>query len=79
MSLSMIQLEPPDHTRLRTLVQKSFMARQIEPMRPKLVALCDSLIDEMLAPGGAIFLSAYATPIPVIAIAQLLGVPVEMK
>lgn len=78
-NLQMLALEPPDHTRLRNLVQKSFMSRQIESMRPKLVALCDRLIDEMLAQGNANFLEAYATPIPVIAIAQLLGVPVEMK
>ncbi len=77
--LQMLQLEPPDHTRLRNLVQKSFMSRQIESMRPRLALLCDGLIDEMLAQGNPNFLEAYATPIPVIAIAQLLGVPVEMK
>jgi cytochrome P450 len=77
--LQMLQLEPPAHTRLRTLVQKSFMARQIESLRPKLVALCDLLIDEMLEQGQVDLLPAFATPIPVIAIARLLGVPVEMK
>jgi cytochrome P450 len=77
--LQMLQLEPPNHTRLRNLVQKSFMSRQIETMRPKLAALCDALIDEMQATGEVDLLTAYATPLPVIAIAQLLGVPVEMK
>jgi cytochrome P450 len=77
--VQMLQLEPPDHTRLRNLVQKSFMSRQIETMRPKLVVLCDQLIDDMLAQGQCDLLAAYGTPIPVIAIAQLLGVPTEMK
>jgi cytochrome P450 len=77
--LQMLQLEGPNHVRLRNLVQKSFMARQIESLRPKLAALCDRLIDDMLAHGEVDLLEAYATPIPVIAIAQLLGVPVEMK
>jgi cytochrome P450 len=77
--LQMLQLEPPHHTRLRMLVQKSFMARQIETLRPKLSALCDRLIDALPAEQEFDLLSAYATPIPVIAIAQLLGVPVEMK
>lgn len=78
-ALQMIQLEPPDHTRLRNLVQKSFMARQIDTLRPKIAALCDRLIDEMIARRRVDLLQAYATPIPVITIAQLLGVPVDMK
>lgn len=77
--LQMLQLEGPNHVRLRNLVQKSFMARQIESLRPKLAALCDQLIDDMQERGEVDLLEAYATPIPVIAIAQLLGVPVEMK
>jgi cytochrome P450 len=76
---SMIQLEPPAHTRLRGLVQKAFMARQIENMRPRLETLCDSLIDAMLEQRRFDLLPAFATPIPVIAIADMLGVPREMK
>ncbi|MCS7055390.1 MAG: cytochrome P450, partial [Thermoflexales bacterium] len=76
---TMIQMEPPDHTRLRGLVQKAFMARQIENLRPQIQALCDQLIDTMLAQGEADLLPAYATPIPVVTIANMLGVPVEMS
>ncbi|MCS6847408.1 MAG: cytochrome P450 [Anaerolineae bacterium] len=76
---TMIQMEPPDHTRLRSLVQKAFMARQIESLRPQIQALCDRLIDEMLAQGEVDLLPAYATPIPVVTIANMLGVPVEMS
>jgi cytochrome P450 len=76
---TMIQMEPPDHTRLRGLVQKAFMARQIERLRPQIQALCDQLIDEMLAQGKVDLLPAYATPVPVVTIARMLGVPVEMS
>jgi cytochrome P450 len=76
---TMIQMEPPGHTRLRSLVQKAFMARQIESLRPRLQQLCDQRIDDMLAKGQVDLLTAYAIPIPVIAIAEMLGVPVAMK
>ncbi len=77
--LQMLQLEPPHHTRLRTLVQKSFLARQIESLRPKIAALSQRLLDAALGAREFDLLPAYATPIPVITIAQLLGVPIEMK
>jgi cytochrome P450 len=64
---------------LRGLVQKAFMARQIECLRPQIQALCDQLIDEMLARGKVDLLPAYATPVPVVTIARMLGVPVEMS
>lgn len=76
---TMIQMEPPNHTRLRGLVQKAFMARQIETLRPRLQRLCDHLIDRMLEQQEVDLLPAFATPVPVIAIAEMLGVPVEMK
>jgi cytochrome P450 len=76
---TMIQMEPPGHTRLRSLVQKAFMARQIEGLRPRLQALCDQLVDDMLAQGDADLINAYATPVPVIAIAEMLGVPADKK
>lgn len=76
---TMIQMEPPGHTRLRSLVQKAFMARQIEGLRPRLQALCDRLLDDIQPQSVVDLLSAYATPVPVIAIAEMLGVPVEMK
>ncbi len=76
---TMIQKEPPDHTRLRSLVQKAFMARQIESLRPQIQALCDQLIDAMPHDAPFDLLPAYATPVPVQTIARLLGVPVEMS
>lgn len=77
--LSMLDLEPPTHTRLRGLVQKAFMARQIERLQPRITQLCHDLIDQMTAQAQADLLPAYATPIPVTVIAGMLGVPTAMS
>ncbi len=77
--LSMLGLEPPAHTRLRGLVQKAFMSRQVEKQRPRIESLCNDLIDEFCATGHQTdLLASYATPIPVIVIAEILGVPAKM-
>jgi cytochrome P450 len=55
------------------------MARQIESLRPRFQALCDRLVDGMLAQSEIDLIDAYATPVPVIAIAEMLGVPAGMK
>jgi cytochrome P450 len=75
---SLLEREPPVHTRLRTLVNRAFVSRAIERLRPKVTALANGLIDRVEAEGRADLLTAFATPIPVIVIADLLGVPVEM-
>jgi len=77
---SMLELEPPDHTRIRSLVQKAFMARQIEQLRGEIESLTNRLIDAMLEKGDSVDLLAdFATPIPVHVIAKLLGVPTDMS
>lgn len=75
---SMLELEPPVHTRLRALVNRAFVSRQIERLRPRVEALADELIDAF--PRGEPFdlLPAYASPLPITIIAEMLGVPVEM-
>ncbi len=75
---SLLELEPPVHTRLRGLVNRAFLTRHIERLRPRLVNLCNQLIDDFEAKGEADVLSAYATPIPITVICELLGAPVEM-
>ena len=80
---SMLELEPPDHTRLRGLVQKAFMARQIERLRLRIAALSHQLIDalqeKMRSQGRVNLLTDFATPIPVTVIAELIGIPTEMN
>src|SRR5258707_10208944 len=77
-NLSMIAREPPVHTRLRTLVNRAFVSRQIERLRPRVAALAHELIDRMGTPGAepVDLLAAFCTPIPVTIIAELLGVPI---
>lgn len=79
--LSMIGLEPPAHTRLRGLVQKAFVGRQVQEYRPQVETLCHELIDQIIQDNDNAtvdLLASYATPIPVCIIAQMLGVPDEM-
>ncbi|MBP2478261.1 cytochrome P450 [Crossiella equi] len=71
-----LQMDPPDHTRLRTLVTKAFTVRRVEALRPGVAALADSLLDDLIAKGApADLVEDYALPIPVAVICELLGVP----
>ncbi|MER9628007.1 cytochrome P450 [Mesorhizobium sp. M0296] len=74
---SMLELEPPVHTRLRTLVNRAFVSRQVERLRPRVEALANELIDRF-EPGGVDLLPAFAAPLPITIIAEMLGVPVDM-
>jgi cytochrome P450 len=75
---SLLELEPPVHTRLRGLVNRAFLSRQIERLRPTLIMLCKGLLDDFADTQEMELLSAYATPIPVTVICELLGAPVDM-
>jgi cytochrome P450 len=75
---SMLELEPPVHTRLRTLVNRAFVSRQIERLRPRVEALANELIDAFPTDEAFDLLPAYAAPLPITIIAEMLGVPVEM-
>ena len=71
---SMLELEPPRHTRLRALVLRAFTSRTIAALAPDIRALCHSLIDAF--PDRPFdLLTAYAQPVPVVIISRLLGVP----
>ena len=76
---SILDSEPPKHTRLRALVQKAFTPGRIESMRPNVEKLCAQLLDEaqakLSAQGHFDVLADYAEPLPVLVIADLLGVP----
>ncbi|MGQ0486096.1 MAG: cytochrome P450 [Hyphomicrobiales bacterium] len=75
---SLLELEPPVHTRLRSLVNRSFLARQVERLRPAIASLSNSLIDGFETKGEAELMAEFATPIPLMAICDLLGVPNDM-
>ncbi len=73
--LSMLELEPPDHTRLRRLVSSSFTPRRVEALRPAITRIVDELLDEAAERGSVDLVSALAEPLPVDVIAELLGIP----
>lgn len=74
---SLLELEPPTHTRLRTLVNRAFVSRQIEQLRPDIEALSHRVIDGFEKNGAVELLKTYAETIPVTIIARMLGIPVE--
>ena len=75
---SMLEREPPAHTRLRTLVNRAFVSRIVERLRPRVAALAHGLIDAFDRRGEIDLLPAFAEPIPVTIIADMLGVPADM-
>ncbi|WP_328584368.1 cytochrome P450 family protein [Streptomyces sp. NBC_00370] len=73
--LNMVQTDPPQHTRLRQLVAKGFTARRIEALRPRVRKIADELVDGLLERGQADLVEAFALPLPLAVICELLGVP----
>jgi unspecific monooxygenase len=78
-SKSLLSIEPPEHTRLRTLVNRAFVSRNIDRLRPEIAALAHSLIDGFEADGGTELLTRFAEIIPVTVIARMIGVPEDMS
>ena len=70
---SLLELEPPEHTRLRGLVNRAFVSRQVERLAPAIAEMAERLIDK-LAPGDDL-IAGFATPLPVGVIAALIGAP----
>jgi cytochrome P450 len=71
---NMLLSDPPDHTRLRRLVSRSFTPRQVERLRPTVHALVKTLLDDLAARGEADFIAAFALPLPMDVIGELVGV-----
>ena len=73
----MLHADPPDHTRLRRLVQKVFTPRRAA-LRPRAEEIAAGLLDEMAAARGDVIdlLGAYARPLPIAVLCELLGIPV---
>ncbi|MGL4541001.1 MAG: cytochrome P450 [Polymorphobacter sp.] len=73
---SMLVLDDPDHARLRRLVTHAFNARAIENMRPQVAAVADALLDAVVDTEQFDLIEDYASPLPIIVIAAMLGVDV---
>lgn len=75
---SLLELEPPEHTRLRTLVNRAFVSRHVEKMKPEIDLLANGLIDAFERDGRTELLSSFADIVPVTMIARMIGIPEEM-
>ena len=75
---SLLEIEPPEHTRLRTLINRAFVSRHVERMKPEIATLAHQLIDRFEKDGSVELLSAFADIIPVTMIARMLGIPETM-
>ena len=70
-----LDMEPPDHTRVRRLVSKAFTPRMVESLRPKIQAIVDRLVDGVQGIGEFDLIARLAEPLPVEVIAEMLGIP----
>lgn len=75
---SLLELEPPVHTRLRGFINPSFLPRQIARLQPRIERLAADLIDQFPPDGKTDLIKSFAEPVPVMVIAGFLGVPEEM-
>jgi len=76
---TMLTSDPPQHTRLRKLVSKAFTARAVEDLRPRIAGIVAGLLAEIRRRGKADLVASLAYPLPVIVIAEMLGVPPEER
>jgi cytochrome P450 len=72
---TILSIDPPDHTRMRSLVSKAFTPRQVERVRPHMQEIADGLLDSLPEPGRIDVVADFAVPFPIIVIAEMLGVP----
>jgi cytochrome P450 len=72
----MLNSDPPDHERLRRLVNKAFTTRRVELLRPRIAAITAGLLDDMSTQREVDLLASFAFPLPITVICELLGVPV---
>ena len=76
LDVHMLNSDPPDHERLRRLVNKAFTARRVERLRPRITAITTGLLDDMSTREQVDLLASFAFPLPITVICELLGVPV---
>jgi len=72
----MLNRDPPDHGRLRRLVNRAFTARRVERLRPRITAITAGLLDAMSTQREVDLLASFAFPLPITVICELLGIPV---
>ena len=75
--ISMLDLDPPAHTRIRSLVAKGFTPRSVAALEPRVRATVDQLLDDLNGRERIDLIQDFAFPLPIIVIAELLGIPPE--
>lgn len=71
----MLMVDPPDHMRLRGLASKAFTPAMIEQLRPRIQQITDELLDAVQQEGKMELIQAFAYPLPIAVIAEMLGIP----
>ncbi|PWK88895.1 cytochrome P450 [Lentzea atacamensis] len=79
LAVHMLNMDPPNHTRLRKLVNKAFTARRIELMRPRVEEIAAELIAKLNDGDEVDLLEAFAFPLPITVICELLGIPIDNR
>jgi len=75
LSSSIISTDPPRHRQLRSLVEQAFTPRQVRALEPRIAELVDELLSKVERAGSMDFVQDFAYPLPVIVIAEILGIP----
>ncbi|MCX4545728.1 cytochrome P450 [Streptomyces sp. NBC_01565] len=76
---NLLNMDPPDHTRIRGFVTRAFTARRVENLRTPIRETADRLLDALGTHGTTDLIAAYAAPLPIVVICDLLGVPEEHR
>ncbi|MFI9550957.1 cytochrome P450 [Nonomuraea endophytica] len=76
---TLLELDPPGHTRLRRLVQRAFTGRRVAGLRPAVEGIAAGLLADLSHADEADLISRYALPLPIAVISDLMGVPVEER
>ena len=79
LSHMMLMRDPPNHTRLRSLVTKAFAARRVEQLRDRIRGIATRLLDAAIPNGGMDAMRDLAFPLPMLVICELLGIPEEHR
>jgi cytochrome P450 len=76
---SILRMDPPRHRQLRTLVSQAFTPRMVAQMEPRIKEITNELLDQVQALGEMDAIRDLAYPLPVTVIAELLGIPIELR
>lgn len=76
-NFTLLNTDPPRHRQLRALVTQAFTPRAVEGLRPRIAEIVDELLDGAAGRGRMDVIEDFAVPLPVIVIAELLGIPIE--